>query len=99
MKTACGPVFMLILAACSSPSPQFMGITPSEQIISGVRFDVYQRQNQVQVIRLSGKLPGGLPGIKAAAIRAIENATACNVIADTLSGDMEVIKAQVDCGT
>lgn len=97
MKAAFSLVAMLTIAACSSPSPQFMGITPSEQIISGVRFDVYQRQNQVQVIRLSGKLPGGIPSIKAAAIRAIENATSCSVIADTLTGDMEVIKAQVEC--
>ena len=87
----------VFLAACSSPSPKYMSTEAVEQVISGVRFDVYRNQNNVQVIRLNGRLPGGYPSIKLAAIQAIEQATACVVTPSSVEGDMEVIDAVVSC--
>jgi len=85
------------LLACSSPSPKYMGIKANEQTVSGVRFDVYQLHNNAQVIRLSGRLPGGYSSIKLAAITAIEQATNCKVEIATVEGDTEVINAVLSC--
>lgn len=88
---------LLMLAACSSPSPHFMGVEPVAQTVSGVRFDIYRREDLVQAIRLSGRLPGGPAAIKAAALIAIHNATGCRVELADLAGDMEVITASLSC--
>ena len=87
----------LILVACSSPSPYFMGIEASAQEVSGLRFDVYRREYLAQAIRLSGRLPGGEAAIKAAAAIAIKAATGCRVNLANLEGDKEVITASLTC--
>jgi len=89
--------FVVFLSACSSPSPYFIGAEPVAQEVSGVRFDVYRRENLVQAIRLSGRLPGGVPAIKAAAIIAINAATGCKVNLAGIKADMEVISASLNC--
>ena len=91
-------VFLLFLAtACSSPSPQYFGVDSRAQVISGVRFDVYQRDEKAQAIRLHGRLSSGRAGIRLAAILAIEAATGCTVIRPSVEGDTEVINALLTC--
>jgi len=89
--------FVTFLGACSSPSPFFMGSAPLAQQVSGVRFDVYRRENLAQAIRLSGRLPGGAPAIKAAAVIAINRATGCQVNLADIEADTEVVTASLNC--
>lgn len=97
MKNIAFMALALIIAACSSPSPQYMGTPAVEQEVSGVRFDVYQKEESAQAIRLHGRLPGGGPAIKLAAIYAIEAATGCTVKRSSVDGDLEVINAALSC--
>jgi len=97
VRNALGFLTTLALAACSSPSPYFMGAEPIAQEVSGLRFDVYRREDLVQAIRLSGRLPGGEPAVKAAAIIAMSNATGCRVNLADMKGDREVITASLSC--
>lgn len=97
MKPFLGLILLTLAAACSSPSPRYLGVPAVEQVVSGVRFDVYQRGESAQAIRLHGRLPEGLPAIKLAAIHAIEAATGCTVKRSSVEGDLEVINASLSC--
>ena len=97
MKSAIAASLLWAIAACSSPSPHYFGVDASTQVISGVRFDVYQQNAKAQAIRLHGRLESGKAGIRLAAILAIEAATGCAVIRSSVEGDTEVINALLTC--
>ncbi|NOR62673.1 MAG: hypothetical protein GQ535_09305 [Rhodobacteraceae bacterium] len=97
MKSVFAGCLLFVSTACSSPSPQYLGVDANEQVISGVRFDVYQLDAKAQAIRLQGRLDGGKASIRLAAIHAIEAATGCSVIRTSVEGDNEVIDALLTC--
>ena len=87
------------LAACDSPSPQFMhrDTATTRVEIEGSTFSVHQRENWVEVYRIGFEaLPRG-PVILARAKIAIEQATGCTVVKGSLSGDQAIQRAEIDC--
>ncbi len=90
-------VLILLLAGCSSAGLQFSGVAPVRVVVDGSTFDVYARDGDVQAIRLSHELFPNKADTLARAIAAIEQATGCQVLANSLAGDTALVKAKIRC--
>jgi hypothetical protein len=87
---------LAILAACSAPSPYFMGTKAGVFETGGMRFTVYQRADEVEVHRTGGGIPRERD-VWLGAIRAIERVTGCSVRPRSMEGDQSIVTAEVDC--
>ncbi len=89
----------LLVAACGSPSPQFMSAETSVKKITveGSTFSIHRRENWVEVYRTSFEALPRIPVILARAEIAIEQATGCKVVEGSLSGDQAIQRAEIDC--
>lgn len=89
------------LAACDSPSPQFMhrDTATTRVEVEGSTFSVHQRENWVEVYRVGFEALPRLPVILARSKIAIEQATGCKVVEGSLSGDQAIQRAEIDCDT
>lgn len=84
-----------VLAACDTPSPAFWGAAVDEIEVDGSYFDVRQRADVAEAIRVNAD---GRPDISVIARRAelaIEKSTGCNV--KSLYGDVAMLTGQLDC--
>lgn len=101
MRLAHFLVFLAIsaLAACDSPSPQFMhrDTATTRVEIEGSTFSVHQRENWVEVYRIGFEALPRVPVILARAEVAIEQATGCKVVEGSLTGDQAIQRAEIDC--
>ncbi|MHA6265313.1 hypothetical protein ACXYMP_00405 [Aliiroseovarius sp. CAU 1755] len=89
----------VFLAACDSPSPQFMSADTSvkKATVDGSTFSIHRRENFVEVYRTSFEALPRLPIILTRAQIAIEQATGCRVVKGSLSGDQAIQRAEIDC--
>lgn len=87
----------LILAACSSASPRYLGTKPSRAEVDGWRIDVYHKGNAVQAIRLNATLFPARDEMAYRAVVAIEGTTGCEVVKGSMRGDAVVVNARVKC--
>lgn len=75
---------ILLLTACASPSPGYLGGQRHDVQVDEVRFAVYPRATEAQVIRLSYLRRADRPGMTARMMQAAERATGCTAVADSL---------------
>jgi len=98
MPFCLAPVVTAIsLSACDSPSPAMMGIPQQRIVVDGAEFSVRVRGERAEAIRTN---PMPLPSIGAIVARAetaMERASGCRVLTDTLRGDQSVMRADLDC--
>ena len=87
------------LMACSSPGKQFSGAEPVRVTVEESIFDIYTVGNDVKVVRLSIEALPKRAVIGARAIVAIEQATGCNFVAGSLTGDQALMQARITCRT
>jgi hypothetical protein len=92
-------VFLVGLAGCSTPSPRFIGSDRMEVSVGAARFAVYQRADEVEVLRISRTFLPKESAVILGAIQAIEQATGCPVRPRSVKGDQAIITAKIDCGT
>ena len=87
------------LVACDSPSPQFMhrDTATTKVVVEGATFSVHQRENWVEVYRTGFEMLPRLPVILARSKTAIQQATGCNVVEGSLTGDQAIQRAEIDC--
>lgn len=92
---------LLLLAACVSPAPDFFGAARHEVTRGGIGFVVFQRADQVEVVRtgyLSRAARGPVPLLMA---EAAEAATGCRVLPGSMRtripGDTGVARFDIDC--
>ncbi len=87
----------LLLAACNTPSPAFRGI-PAERITVGPStFDVRQSGNRVELIRISPEPVRSLRQVAPRAEVAVEQATGCPLIRDSLRGEATLMVGRLAC--
>ena len=93
------PVLLLAVAvaACTSPSPRFMGAERLDVTVDGSAFAVFRRADEVEVHRTSREFLPKESVVLTRAIRAIEMATGCPVRPRSMKGDQAIITAEVDC--
>lgn len=87
----------LLLAACASPSPRFMGATRTEVTVNDMQFTVFQRASEVEVYRTGLRSVPRQRDVFGNAIVAIEQATGCPLRPKSMTGDAALIRASVDC--
>lgn len=90
-------LFCLILAACSSPSPKYLGIQPMQTTVDGWRIDVYRKGDQVQAIRVNAAVLPNATQMTERARVAIEGVTGCKIAKNSLKGDSNVANARLNC--
>ncbi len=89
---------LLLLASCSSAGKHFRGADPIRVNVDGSVWDVYQNGADVQAIRVNMEMLPAMDRMVARAITAIEQATDCNVIPNSIDGDQALVNARIDCG-
>ncbi|MTH76166.1 hypothetical protein [Paracoccus aestuariivivens] len=90
---------LLILASCASPAPQFFGATKHEVELEGIRFAVFVKETEAEVIRLgylSRKNRVRVPDLmmqaaaQASGCRAIPNSLTSRIPRDTGEGRVDL---------
>ncbi|MGA0617639.1 hypothetical protein [Paracoccus sp. KR1-242] len=100
MRIAMIPL-LLVLAACASPSPEFLAAPRHDLQIDGIDFAVFQKANRAEVIRLgylSRRDRERVPGLM---MQAAEQASGCRAIPFSLKtrvpGDTAEARINLKC--
>jgi hypothetical protein len=87
----------LPLAACASPAPAMMGAEATQVTIDTTTFTVRVRGNRAEAIRTNMMAFPTIGEVYPRARAAMEQASGCRVIEDTLRGDQAVMRANLTC--
>ena len=96
MKVLISLGFLLVIAACNTPSPGFRGVAPVRMTVGKSTFDVRVDGNQAEAIRLNREWAPRLEAVAPRAVAAIEKVSGCEV--KKLGGDQALITARLACG-
>jgi len=89
---------LLMLAACDSPAPAMMGAEATRVSIDGADFTIRIRGDRAEAIRTNMMPNPWIGSVYPRALQAMEQASGCRVIEDSLRGDVAVMRADLDCG-
>lgn len=89
--------FLLLLAACASPSPRFMNATRNDVVIEGRSYSVFRDGNRAQVIRLGYASLAERQDIPDQMLRAVALATGCTPVAASFTGDSGERSGRITC--
>lgn len=93
---------LLLLAACASPAPGFIGATRHDITLEGIRFTVFHKDSQAEVIRLGYLTRRQRAPVPELMVRAAEQTTGCAVIPNSLRtripGDTGEARLSLRCG-
>ncbi len=90
-------LFVLALAACDSPSPAMMGQEATRVVVDGIEFSVRRNGSRAEAIRLNAMARPSIGAIVSRVEQAMEQATGCDVVTDSLRGDQNVMRADLIC--
>ncbi|NUB44445.1 hypothetical protein GEU84_008630 [Fertoebacter nigrum] len=90
-------VLLLLFACGASPAPQFMGAERHEVTRGGRQYVVFQKENQVEIIRLGYAKRGEHQAIRAEMIEIIPQVTGCTLVPSTLQGDSGEMRGRIRC--
>ncbi len=88
---------LLLLSACDSPAPAMMGAEATQVTIDTTTFTVRIRDNRAEAIRTNMMAFPTIGEVYPRARAAMEQASGCTVIEDTLRGDQAVMRADLRC--
>lgn len=94
-------ILILLLSACASPAPRFFGAERSEVVLDGIRFVVFFKETEAEVIRMGYLTRKQRDPVPQLMVQAAEVATGCRVIPNTLRsrlpGDTGEARVDLDC--
>lgn len=94
--------FLLFVAACASPAPDFFGASRHDVTRGGIDFVVYQRADEVEVVRMGYLARSARAPVPRLMQEAAAEATGCRVIPGSMRtkipGDTGVARFDLDCG-
>lgn len=91
-------LFLLPLAACGAqPAPGLFGATRTDVARDGRSYTVFQKANQVEVIRLGYARRGEHLAIRAQMVALIPEVTGCTLVESTLQGDSGEMRGKIRC--
>ena len=93
-----GFITIMALAACDSPHPAFMGVEAQKVTVQGSVFKVRVKGDRAQVIRTNFEFVPKIGEIFPKAAAAIEIASGCKVVPNSMKGDPALMTAQLKCG-
>ena len=98
MKQLCLLLLCCVLAACGAlPTPALWGATRFEVNRDGRDYVLFQKANQVEVIRLGWAKRGEHQAIRTTMIALIAEVTGCQPVAATLKVDSGEMRGRVKC--
>jgi hypothetical protein len=90
------------LAACASPSAEYIGAPAHRVMIAGREYRVFLRPSgpvtRAQVIRMGWAGGRDHAPILAAMVAAAEGASGCTALRERVTGDSGVLNLMLDCG-
>ncbi len=90
-------ILFLLVVGCSSAGKEYRGVTPVRADIEGSVWDVYRQGDMVQAIRVNMEMLPAMDRMLSRAILAIERATGCKVIPNSITGDQALVNARLAC--
>lgn len=78
------PLLLLLLSACASPAPGFMGAERQDVTLGGVRFAVFRRDSEAEVIRLGYLTRKERAAVPELMMQAAAQATGCTAIPNSM---------------
>ena len=94
---------LTLLAACASPSPEFLGAPEQRVTIEGTQIAVFRKGDAAQAIRLDHASRAEQPAMPARLRAAIETVTGCAIAPGSegpvlgLQNDSAVLTARLAC--
>lgn len=92
---------ILFLSACASPAPGFIGATRHDVTLDGIRFAVFTKGTEAEVIRLGYLTRKQRAAVPKLMVRAAEQASGCRVVKNSLttriSGDTGEARVTLNC--
>jgi hypothetical protein len=90
--------FLVFLAACGAqPTPKMWGAERTDVVRDGRSYTVFQKDREVEVIRLGWASRGEHQDIRATMIALIPEVTGCRLVESTLQGDSGEMRGRVIC--
>lgn len=90
-------VSLLLLTACASPAPEFIGARETRIVRGGREFAVFRQGNRAEAIRLGYATRAERQGMLATLVAVMEQATGCTPVPGTIEGDTGEIRARLRC--
>ncbi|RJE81616.1 hypothetical protein [Paracoccus sp. JM45] len=95
------PLIILALAGCASPSLDFRGAIRHDVVVDSLRFAVFQREDEAQIIRLDNVRRSARADLPMQMVRAAEQATGCAVSPASMTTQAHaasaVARVDLDC--
>jgi len=88
---------VLLLAACASPSPKFMGAERQAISIGGRDFTLYRQGRDIEIIRHGFASPAERAQLLTLMPAVVQAQTGCAVLPSSLTGDAGVMRARLRC--
>ena len=88
---------LVLLAACSSPSPGFMGADRASVTVEGWEIDVYRKGDEAQAIRLTFDRAADGHLMAQRGLVAVAMVTGCQKLRALDEGDPAVVTVRVGC--
>jgi hypothetical protein len=93
----------MLLSACASPAPGFLGAERHDVTLGGIRFAVFRRADEAEVIRLGYLRRPDRADVPELMMQAAERATGCHAIPNSMvtnfPGDTGEARIALDCRT
>lgn len=86
-----------LLTSCDSPHPAFMGVEAKVVEVQGSTFSVRVRENYAQAIRTNFEFVPKIGDTFPKAKIAIETASGCRVVPESMKGDPALMTAKLKC--
>ncbi|MFC7703979.1 hypothetical protein ACFQXB_07215 [Plastorhodobacter daqingensis] len=87
----------VLLCACASPAPEFLGAPQTRIERDGMRFALFRKGDRVQVIRLDHADRATRQSLPDLMLRLIAEETGCQPRLSSLRGDTGEIRARLAC--
>jgi len=92
-----GYLALVLLASCSSPHPVFMSSQEQVVEVEGSRFTVRIKGELAEAIRTNFEFVPKISDTFPKAAKAMEIASGCTVVPNSMKGDPALMVAKLDC--
>lgn len=89
---------LIILSACSVPTPEMRGSEPSRHEVAGYIFEVNHSRSRAEAYRKNVAWRPDQSEVFERAAQAMEQASGCKAVRGSLAGDIARVTADLICG-
>ena len=97
MKPLAGIILVILVSGCDSPHPAFSKVEAKVITVDGSTFRARVRENMAEAIRTNFERLPKIGETFPKAAKAMEIASGCRVIPNSMKGDPALVMAKLDC--